>query len=68
VIFGLTIAIFIGIFVGTYSSIYISSPILVWLGVKTSSFLPSREKGGGPTGPRNERGPGQRPADDGAVV
>ena len=32
VIFGLTIAIFIGIFVGTYSSIYISSPILVWLG------------------------------------
>ena len=31
VIFGLTIAIFVGIFVGTYSSIYISSPILVWL-------------------------------------
>ena len=68
VIFGLTIAIFIGIFVGTYSSIYISSPILVWLGVKTSSFLPAREKGDGPAGPRNERGPGQRPADDGAVV
>ena len=68
VIFGLTIAIFIGIFVGTYSSIYISSPILVWLGVKTSSFLPAREKGSGPAGPRNERGPGQRPADDGAVV
>jgi preprotein translocase subunit SecF len=68
VIFGLTIAIFIGIFVGTYSSIYISSPILVWLGVKTSSFLPAREKSGGPTGPRNERVPGQRPADDGAVV
>jgi preprotein translocase subunit SecF len=64
VIFGLTIAIFIGIFVGTYSSIYISSPILVWLGVKTSSFLPAREKGG-PSGPRNERGPGH---DDGAVV
>jgi preprotein translocase subunit SecF len=39
VIFGLTIAIFIGIFVGTYSSIYISSPILVWLGVKPDSFL-----------------------------
>ena len=68
VIFGLTIAIFIGIFVGTYSSIYISSPILVWLGVKTSSFLPAREKSGGPTGPRNERGPRDRPADDGAVV
>ncbi len=68
VIFGLTIAIFIGIFVGTYSSIYISSPILVWLGVKTSSFLPRQEKGSGPTGPRNERGPRDRPADDGAVV
>jgi preprotein translocase subunit SecF len=39
VIFGLTIAIFLGIFVGTYSSIYISSPILVWLGVKPDSFL-----------------------------
>ena len=39
-IFGLTIAIFVGIFVGTYSSIYISSPILVWLRVTTASFLP----------------------------
>jgi preprotein translocase subunit SecF len=40
VIFGLTIAIFIGIFVGTYSSIYISSPVLVWLRVTTDSFRP----------------------------
>jgi preprotein translocase subunit SecF len=44
VIFGLTIAIFIGIFVGTYSSIYISSPMLVWLGVQPDSFLKSDEK------------------------
>jgi preprotein translocase subunit SecF len=43
VIFGLTIAIFIGIFVGTYSSIYISSPVLVWLGVKPDSFLKADE-------------------------
>ncbi len=43
VIFGLTIAIFIGIFVGTYSSIYISSPVLVWLGVKPDSFVRSDE-------------------------
>jgi preprotein translocase subunit SecF len=43
VIFGLTIAIFIGIFVGTYSSIYISSPVLVWLGVKPDSFLRAEE-------------------------
>ena len=44
VIFGLTIAIFIGIFVGTYSSIYISSPVLVWLGVKPDSFIRSEDK------------------------
>ena len=44
VIFGLTIAIFLGIFVGTYSSIYISAPILVWLGVKPDSFLRTDEK------------------------
>jgi len=44
VIFGLTIAIFLGIFVGTYSSIYISSPVLVWLGVKPDSFLRFDEK------------------------
>jgi preprotein translocase subunit SecF len=44
VIFGLTIAIFIGILVGTYSSIYISSPILVWLGVKPDSFLRTDDK------------------------
>jgi preprotein translocase subunit SecF len=43
VIFGLTIAIFVGIFVGTYSSIYISSPVLVWLGVKPDSFVRSDE-------------------------
>lgn len=39
VIFGLTIAIFVGIFVGTYSSIYISSPMLVWLKVGPDSFV-----------------------------
>jgi preprotein translocase subunit SecF len=44
VIFGLTIAIFLGIFIGTYSSIYISSPVLVWLGVKPDSFLRSGDE------------------------
>ncbi len=39
VIFGLTAAVLLGIFIGTYSSIYISSPILVWLGVEPDSFL-----------------------------
>jgi preprotein translocase subunit SecF len=44
VIFGLTIAIFVGIFVGTYSSIYISSTVLVWLGVTPHSFIRNDEK------------------------
>ena len=44
VIFALTLAIFLGTFIGTYSSIYISSPVLVWLGVKPDSFLKFDEK------------------------
>jgi preprotein translocase subunit SecF len=39
VIFGLAIAICLGVLIGTYSSIYISVPTLVWLGVKPDSFL-----------------------------
>ncbi len=49
VIFGLTAAILLGTFIGTYSSIYISSPMLVWLGVKPDSFL------------KPEEGPGAQP-------
>ena len=45
VIFGLTIAILLGIFIGTYSSIYISSPILVWLKVNSESFVPKNTGG-----------------------
>src|SRR5438552_15718897 len=44
VIFGLAIAIFLGVVIGTYSSIYISSPVLVWLGVQPSSFLKTEDK------------------------
>ena len=39
VLFGLTIAILLGTFIGTYSSIYISAPSLVWMGLKPDSFL-----------------------------
>jgi preprotein translocase subunit SecF len=39
VIFGLSAAILLGILVGTYSSIYISSPVLVWLKLGPNSFL-----------------------------
>ena len=39
VIFGLTLAILIGTFIGTYSSVYISATVLVLLGVKPDTFL-----------------------------
>jgi preprotein translocase subunit SecF len=42
--FGLAIAIFLGVLIGPYSSIYISAPVLVWLGVKPDSFLKPEEK------------------------
>jgi preprotein translocase subunit SecF len=44
VVFGLAIAIFLGVLIGTYSSIYISAPVLVWLGIKPDSFLKPDEK------------------------
>ena len=37
------IAIFLGVVIGTYSSIYISAPVLVWLGVQPDSFLRAGE-------------------------
>ena len=40
VIFGFTLAITFGIFVGTYSSIFMATPILIWLGVNQNSFVP----------------------------
>ncbi len=40
-LFGLTAAITLGIFVGTYSSVYTAGPILIWLGVTSDSFVPT---------------------------
>ncbi len=37
---GLVSAITLGIFVGTYSSVYMAAPILIWLGVDSDSFVP----------------------------
>src|ERR671912_2425423 len=49
VIFGLAFAIFLGTVIGTYSSIYISAPMLVLLGLKPDSFLATdEEKAAGP--------------------
>ena len=39
-LFGMVIAIVLGIFVGTYSSVYMAAPILIWLGVTSDSFVP----------------------------
>lgn len=61
VIFGFTAAMLLGIFIGTYSSIYMSAPILVWLKVGPDSFVP-RTTAGIDGGERVER------KDDGAVV
>ncbi len=39
-LFGLVAAITAGLFIGTYSSVYLASPILIWLGVTSDSFIP----------------------------
>ncbi len=43
VLFGFTLAMLVGIVVGTYSSIYVAGPILIWLGVGPNSFLPEEQ-------------------------
>ena len=43
--FGFTAAMLLGIVIGTFSSIYISAPILIWLNVKSDSFVP-KDTGG----------------------
>ena len=60
VIFGFTAAMLLGVFVGTYSSILMSTPVLVWLKVGPHSFVPRTTAEGG----------AERVArkDDGAVV
>ena len=46
VIFGFTAAMLLGIFIGTYSSIYMAAPILVWLKVGPDSFVPQTNDSG----------------------
>jgi preprotein translocase subunit SecF len=65
VIYSFTIALFFSVIVGTYSTVYVAAPWLIWLKVNSSSFLPkdamqgAAERIGGR--PRNE-------VDDGAKV
>ena len=39
-LFGLVAAITAGLFIGTYSSVYMASPLLIWMGVTSQSFVP----------------------------
>ncbi len=41
VLFGFSIAMLLGIFIGTYSSIFIGGPILIWLKVSPNTFVAS---------------------------
>ncbi len=41
IIFGFAAAMILGIFVATYSSIYMAAPLLIWLNVSPRSFVPS---------------------------
>lgn len=54
VIFGFTAAMLLGIVIGTFSSVYVSAAILLWLRLKPDSFLPKEAagpKGAEATGP-----------------
>jgi preprotein translocase subunit SecF len=46
-IFGFTAAMLLGIVIGTFSSFYISNPVLLWLNVQPHSFLTGPKAGGG---------------------
>jgi preprotein translocase subunit SecF len=47
VLYGFALALTIGIVVGTYSSVLVASPIVLWLGVKREDFIkpPKQESG-----------------------
>jgi preprotein translocase subunit SecF len=59
VIYGFSLAMFFGIVVGTYSSIYQAAPILIWLKVGPHSFVPGESAG--PKGERISEGFGAQP-------
>jgi preprotein translocase subunit SecF len=58
VIFGFTAAMLLGIVIGTFSSVYISAPILLWLKVTGESFVP---KSGAEPGAERIGGAERRP-------
>lgn len=40
-LFGMVAAITVGLFIGTYSSVYMAGPLLIWMGVTSTSFVPT---------------------------
>ena len=61
VIYGFSLAMFFGIVVGTYSSVYQAAPILIWLKVGSHSFVPSENQGAAPKDERISEGFGAQP-------
>ncbi|MNU05777.1 preprotein translocase subunit SecF [compost metagenome] len=39
-LFGFSITLFVGVLVGTYSSIYISNVVLIWLSLTVEDLIP----------------------------
>ena len=59
VIFGFTAAMLLGIGIGTFSSVYVSAAILLWLKIAPDSFIPKSDgPGGAERTSRNESLPG----------
>ena len=43
-LFGMAAPLFLALIVGTYSSVYLAAPLLIWLGVTSDSFVPAPGK------------------------
>ena len=58
VLFGFSVAMLLGILIGTYSSIFIAAPLLIWMGVGPHSFV---TRDAGPAGAERVGGGAARP-------
>jgi preprotein translocase subunit SecF len=45
VIWGFSIALIVGVVIGTYSSVYVASPVVLWLGVSKEDLIPPTKEG-----------------------
>lgn len=43
-LFGFSIALFVGVMAGTYSSIYIANVVLIWLNLTSEDLIPPQAK------------------------